>query len=94
MLYGPLNPGETMAKRASTVKTVTKPKVQSQEVNPGVNAAGTWDVYRSGQKTLSINADQLEITDSGALIFIVAGANSTPPVVVAANQYLYCARVR
>jgi hypothetical protein len=26
------------------------------------------NVYRSGLETLSVNADQLEITDSGALI--------------------------
>jgi hypothetical protein len=82
-----------MAKRA--VKTVTKPKVQTNiEVNPDVTAASTWDVHRDGEKTLSVNADQLEITESGALIFIVGGADNAPPVVVAANQYLYCAKVR
>lgn len=81
-----------MAKRASTTKSTTKS--QPHEVNPGVRAAGTWNVYRSGLETLSVNADQLEITDSGALIFVLGGANAAPPVVVAANQYLYCARIR
>ena len=81
-----------MAKRARTTKPTTTS--QAHEVNPGVRAAGTWNVYRSGLETLSVNADQLEITDSGALIFVLGGANAAPPVVVAANQYLYCARVR
>jgi hypothetical protein len=81
-----------MAKRARITKPTAKPEVH--EVNPGVRAAGTWNVYRSGLETLSVNADQLEITDSGALIFILGGANAAPPVVVAANQYLYCARIR
>jgi hypothetical protein len=81
-----------MAKRARTARPTAKS--ETHEVNPGVRAAGTWNVYRSGMETLSINADQLEITDSGALIFVLGGANAVPPVVVAANQYLYCARVR
>lgn len=81
-----------MAKRARTQKPDTK--LQAHEVNPGVRAAGTWNVYRSGLETLSINADQLEITDSGALIFVLGGANAVPPVVVSANSYLYCARIR
>lgn len=80
-----------MAKRARTTKPTTIS--QAYEVNPGVRAAGTWNVYRSGLETLSVNADQLEITDSGALIFVLGGANAAPPVVVAANQYLYCARI-
>ena len=81
-----------MAKRARTTTSITKS--QTHEVNPGVRAAGTWNVYRSGLETLSINADQLDVTDSGALIFVLGGANAAPPVVVAANHYLYCARVR
>ncbi len=81
-----------MAKRVRTA-TLTA-KSQAHEVNPGVRAAGTWNVYRSGLETLSINADQLDVTDSGALIFVLGGANAAPPVVVAANHYLYCARIR
>jgi hypothetical protein len=81
-----------MAKRARSTKSTTTS--EAREVNPGVRAAGTWNVYRAGLETLSVNADQLEITDSGALIFVLGGANAVPPVVIAANQYLYCARVR
>lgn len=80
-----------MAKRARTAKSTAKS--DTHEVNPGIRAAGVWNVYRPGMGTLSINADQLDITDSGALIFIVGGANSAPQVVVAADQYLYCTKV-
>ena len=78
-----------MAKRARTAKP------DSHEVNPGVRAAGTWKVYRAGTMgTLSVNADHLDVTDSGALIFMVGHAESPPQIVVAADQYLYCAKVR
>jgi hypothetical protein len=82
-----------MAKRA--VKTATKAKVQTNiEVNADVAASGTWNVVRAGQKTLAVNADQLEITESGALIFIVGSADNAPAMVVASNQYLFCTKVR
>lgn len=78
-----------MAKRARSAKS------DSHEVNPGVSAAGVWHVFRSGALgTLAVNADHLDVTESGALIFVIGGANAAPQIVVAADQYLYCARVR
>jgi hypothetical protein len=78
-----------MAKRARAGKS------DAHELNPGVKAAGTWHVVRAGTMgTLAINADYLDVTDSGALIFMLGGANSPPQIVVAADQYLYCTRVR
>jgi hypothetical protein len=78
-----------MAKRARSAKS------DSHEVNPGVRAAGLWNVYRAGPiGTLAVNADHLDVTDSGALIFMVGSSESPPHIVIAADQYLYCAKVR
>jgi hypothetical protein len=62
-------------------------------LNPDVTAGSRWNVHRAGQQALGINADKLEITDSGALIFIVESSDDAPPVVIAANAYLYCVKV-
>jgi hypothetical protein len=78
-----------MAKRARSATS------DSHEVNPDVRASGLWHVYRAGTSgALAINADHLDVTDSGALIFMVGSPESSPRVVVAADQYLYCAKVR
>ena len=78
-----------MAKRAGAKKS------QFEELNPGFKAAGAWVVYRPGtMSALSINADHLDVTDSGALIFMVGGSNAPPQIVIAADQYLYCTKVR
>src|SRR5690349_13866639 len=83
----PACPGGAMAKRASAAKAAKKS--DPVEINPGISAAGQWVVHRVGQPALAVNADQLDITDSGALIFIVGGAHTLPSLVVAADQYLY-----
>ncbi len=64
-----------------------------EELNPGVNSASLWNVYRSGMPPFSINADHLDITENGTLIFIKGGTDGPPQVVVAGNQYLYCTKV-
>jgi hypothetical protein len=84
--------GGIMAKRASAAKTEKKSDVQ--ELNPGVSSAATWNVYSSGMPTFSINADHLDVTENGTLIFINGGSNGPPQVVVAGDQYLYCTKVR
>ena len=78
-----------MAKRARPAKS------DSHEINPGVRAAGVWNVCRAGTMgTLAVNADHLDVTDSGALIFTVGNPELSPQIVVAADQYLYCTKVR
>jgi hypothetical protein len=84
--------GGIMAKRATAAKAGKTSDVE--ELNPGVSSAAVWHVHRSGMQPLSINADHLDITENGTLIFISGGSNGPPQAVVAGNQYLYCTKVR
>jgi len=81
-----------MAKRSSAAKAEKTSDVE--ELNPGVSSTALWTVYRSGLQPFSINADHLDVTENGTLIFINGGNNGPPQVVVAGNQYLYCTKVR
>ena len=78
-----------MAKRAA-LRSKTSPII---DLNPDVSASGRWNVHRAGEPTLGVNADRLDITDSGALIFIVGSTDDAPPVVIASNAYSYCVKV-
>jgi hypothetical protein len=42
------------------------------DLNPDVSANGRWNVHRDGELTLGVNADKLDITDSGALVSLRA----------------------
>ena len=60
-----------------------------------VSAGGTWIIYRAGAlKPLSVNADQLDVTESGALVFITGSADAKPCVVIPPHEYLYCTKIR
>ena len=89
-----------MAKRTSATKKSGKQESAKQEsvpleLNPGVTTSGCWTVYRSSPlPALTVNADQLDITENGTLIFFTGGSNAPPQVVIAGDQYLYCAKVR
>ena len=63
------------------------------DLNPDVSGAGRWNVHRDGQPTLGVNADKLDITDGGALIFIGGSSDEAPLVVIAAHAYSHCAKV-
>jgi hypothetical protein len=77
-----------MAKRA--IK-----KLETLELNPDVSAGSTWIVHRTGAlKPLSVNADQLDVTESGALVFITGSSDAKPCVVVPPREYLYCTKIR
>jgi hypothetical protein len=77
-----------MAKRASK-------KLETLELNPDARAGSTWVVYRAGAlKPLSVNADQLDVTESGALVFITGSADAKPCVVIPPHEYLYCTKIR
>jgi hypothetical protein len=78
-----------MAKRAAP--TTKGPQII--DLNPDVSASARWNVHRKGEPTLGINADKLDITESGALILIVGDSDATPPVVIAANGYSYSVKV-
>jgi hypothetical protein len=83
-----------MAKLASAA-TKTKSKSFVDEVNPGVKATAAWNIYRSAPlTTLAVNADQLDVTENGTLIFLIGGSNGPPQLVVAGEHYLYCSKVR
>ena len=83
-----------MAKRASAAKKSGQ-KSDVQELNPGVSAASLWNVYRATSQPLAVNADYLEVTDGGALLFFVGqGTNMPPHIVIAADQYIYCSKIR
>jgi hypothetical protein len=73
-----------MATKARSAKTV-----KSVELNPGAKFAGTWNVYRT-TGNFTINADQLEVTEAGALVFLV---KDDPLYVFPAGQYLYAAKI-
>jgi Tol biopolymer transport system component len=82
-----------MAKRANATKKTKKDNSEAIELNPGVSAAGRWLVYRADSlQTLAINADQLDVTENGTLIFFVGGSNEPPQAVVAGDRYLHCAK--
>ncbi|MPZ36626.1 MAG: hypothetical protein GEU95_00955 [Rhizobiales bacterium] len=84
-----------MAKRTSAAKKASKQESEAHELNPGVSASGCWTVYRPGPlPALAVNADHLEITENGTLIFFIGGSNAPPQVVIAGDQYLYCTKVR
>jgi hypothetical protein len=74
-----------MAKKARVVKPVKS----SVELNPGANFAGRWNVYRTAGN-FTINADQLEVTEAGALVFLV---KDDPLYVFPADQYQYAAKL-
>jgi hypothetical protein len=84
-----------MAKRASSTAKASKGSSLTNEINPGVSSNGAWEIYRSAPlETLTVNADQLDVTENGTLIFLIGGSNGPPQVVVAGDQYLYCSKVR
>lgn len=84
-----------MAKRASVTKKTSKQETAAVDVNPDASASATWIVYRTGPlPALSVNADHLDITENGTLIFFVGGSNAPPQLVVAGDQYLYCTKTR
>jgi hypothetical protein len=73
-----------MAKKARSAKAA-----KSVELNPGANFAETWNVYRT-TGNFTINADQLEVTEAGALVFLV---KDDPLYVFPAGQYQYAAKI-
>ena len=80
--------GTKMAKRATK-------KLEALELNPDVRAGSIWIVHRAGAlKPLSVNADQLDVTESGALVFITGSGDAKPCVVIPPHEYLYCTKVR
>jgi hypothetical protein len=84
-----------MAKRVSTAKKAEKSEKKAHDLNPDVTSSGCWTVFRpSPLQALSVNADQLDVTENGTLIFFVGGSNAPPQVVIAGDQYLYCTKVR
>lgn len=84
-----------MAKRTSAATKTGKRDSETHDVNPGVKASGSWTVYRPAPlSALSVNADQLDVTENGTLIFFVGGSNAPPHAVIAGDQYLYCTKVR
>jgi hypothetical protein len=86
--------GKNKAKRLSAAKRANKDKSSIHEVNPGASATGAWTVYCSAPLgTLTVNADQLDVTENGTLIFIIGGSNGPPHVVIGGDQYLYCTKV-
>jgi hypothetical protein len=76
-----------MAKRATK-------KLEVLELNPDVGAGSTWIVHRAAGAPLSVNADQLDVTESGALVFIIGSADAKPCVVIPPHEYLYCTKIR
>ena len=79
-----------MAKRASKKPTGS----EALELNPDVSAGNTWIVHRAGAlKPLSVNADQLDVTESGALVFITGSGDAKPCVVIPPHEYLYCTKI-
>jgi len=84
-----------MAKRTSAAKKANKSEPDTHDVNPEVTSSSRWTVFRpSPLQALSVNADQLDVTENGTLIFFVGGSNAPPQVVIAGDQYLYCSKVR
>ena len=83
-----------MAKRASATKKSKNDKPDAHELNPGVRATNRWNVYRATGPTLAVNADQLDVTENGTLIFFLGNSNEPPQAVIAGNEYTYCAKSR
>lgn len=83
-----------MAKRAKPTNKPKNAKPDAQELNPGVHATNRWNVYRANGPTLAVNADQLDITENGTLIFFIGNSNEPPQAVIAGNEYTYCAKLR
>ena len=80
--------GTKMAKRATK-------KLETLELNPDVSASSTWIIQRAGAlKPLSVNADQLDVTESGALVFITGSGDAKPCAVIPPHEYLYCTKIR
>ena len=80
--------GTKMAKRATK-------KLETLELNPDARAGSTWLVHRAGAlKPLSVNADQLDVTESGALVFITGSGDAKPCAVIPPHEYLYCTKIR
>ena len=80
--------GTKMAKRATK-------QLETLELNPDERAGSTWIVHRTGSlKPLSVNADQLDVTESGALVFITGAGDAKPCVVIPPHEYLYCTKAR
>jgi hypothetical protein len=73
-----------MAKNAQSPKAV-----KSVALNPDTKFAGTWIVYRT-TGNFTINADQLEVTERGALVFLVRDETI---YVFPVGQYLYAAKI-
>jgi hypothetical protein len=73
-----------MAKKAQSPKAV-----KSVALNPDTNFAGTWVVYRT-TGNFTIKADQLEVTEGGALVFLV---RDETVYVFPVGQYLYAAKI-
>lgn len=63
------------------------------DLNPDVSASARWHVHREVEPTIAVNADRLDITDSGALIFTVGDSDAMPSLVVPAHAYTYCSKV-
>jgi hypothetical protein len=79
-----------MAKRASATKKSKNDKPEARELNPGVHATNRWTIYRANAPTLAVNADQLDITENGTLIFFLGNSNEPPQAVIAGTEYTYC----
>jgi len=73
-----------MARKAQSSKGV-----KSVALNPDTKFAGTWIVYRT-TGNFTINADQLEVTEGGALVFLV---RDETVYVFPLGQYLYAAKI-
>ena len=63
-----------MAKKARAPKSI--------ELNPGAKFAGTWN--------FTIHADQLDVTEAGALVFLVKDETLC---VFPVGQYLYVSKI-
>jgi hypothetical protein len=70
-----------MAKKARVPKSI--------ELNPGGKFAGTWNVYRTNGN-FTVHADQLEVTEAGALVFLVKDETLC---VFPVGQYLYVSKI-
>ena len=74
-----------MAKKARPASKEPKSLV----LNPDAKFSGTWIVYRTNGN-LTINADQLDVTEGGTLVFL---EKDTTLYVFPAGQYLYAAKI-
>jgi hypothetical protein len=76
-----------MAKKAQSAKPAKMTK--SVALNPDARFAGTWMVYRTAGN-VTINADQLDVTEGGTLVFLVKDETL---YVFPTGQYLYAAKL-